>query len=234
MDVRTQQTLDQVERRLSEAPSRPRIRYLLERGRVLNSSGKPEQARSFFARALEMAKGLHEDFYAVDALHMLAIITSPEQSLTLNMQAIELAESSQQEKARNWLGSLYNNTGWAYHDLGDYASALEIFEKAETWQRSKSRARETHIAAWCIARTLRSLGRIKEALARQMALKEESADEEDGYVYEEIGECLLALKRLDEARPYFAKAYELLSQDAWLVEGEPERLRRLKKLSKAS
>ena len=225
------QTLDQVERRLREVPSRAKVRYLLEHGRVLNSCGKPEQARSFFERALEMAKGLHEDFYAVDALHMLAIIASPEHRLSLNMQAIEMAKSSRQEKARNWLGSLYNNTGWAYHDLSDYASALRIFEKAEAWQRSKGRARETQIAAWCVARTLRSLGRIGEALARQMRLNEASAGEEDGYVSEEIGECLLVLNRLEEARPYFAKAYELLSQDAWLVRQEPERLARLKELS---
>jgi tetratricopeptide (TPR) repeat protein len=158
----TYQTLDQVERRLNDIPSRAKVRYLLERGRVFNSSGKPEEACPFFEQALDIAKQLREDFYAVDALHMLAIVASPEQSLTLNIQAIELAESSQQEKARNWLGSLYNNTGWAYHDLGDYASALRIFEKAEAWQRSKDRTRETHIAAWSVARTLRSLGRIVE------------------------------------------------------------------------
>ncbi len=224
------QTLDQVERRLREVPSRAKVRYLLERGRVFNSSGKPEEACPFFEQALEMAKGLKEDFYAVDALHMLAITASPDQRLTLNLQAIELAESSQQEKARNWLGSLYNNTGWAYYDLNDYAAALRVFEKAEGWQRSKGKVRETRIAAWCVARTLRSLRRVEEALAKQMTLQEESADESDGYVFEEIGECLLALNRVDKARPYFAKAYELLSKDAWLAEQEPERLLRLKDL----
>jgi tetratricopeptide (TPR) repeat protein len=90
-------------------------------------------------------------------------------------------------------------------------SKLEFFEKAEVWQRSKGRIRETRIATWCVARTLRSLGRVEEALSRQMRLKERSADEEDGYVFEEIGECMLALNRLEEARAYFAKAYGLLS-----------------------
>ncbi len=122
--------------------------------------------------------------------------------------------------------------GWAYHDMGEYESALKIFEKAEAFRRSKGSASETRIAAWCIARTLRSLNRIEEALSKQMALKVEldSARETDGYVFEEIGECLFALQREDEARPYFAKAYEILSRNEFLVEQEPERITRLKQL----
>jgi tetratricopeptide (TPR) repeat protein len=230
------QTLDQVERRLGEVASRQRVRYLLERGRVFNSSGNVEEARPLFEQALDLATRLSEDFYAVDALHMLAIIAPPAQSLTLNQQAIKLAESSREERARNWLGSLYNNTGWSYHDMGEYSSALEIFEKAEAWQRSKGRVNETRIVAWCVARTLRSLGRTEEALSRQMVLKDEfdSTGENDGYVFEEIGECLLALNRLEEAHPYFLKAHDRLIQDPWLVEKEPDRLARLKKLGSGS
>jgi tetratricopeptide (TPR) repeat protein len=223
------QTLDQVKQRLGEAPSRPRIRYLLERGRAFNSSGDAGRARPFFEQAFEIAKKLNEAFYAVDALHMLAIV-QPQESVALNRQAIELAESSGEERAQDWLGSLYNNLGWSYHELGDYDSALDIFVRGEAWQRAKGRVNETRIASWCAARTLRSLGRIEEALSKQMALKDEieSVGEKDGYVFEEIGECLLVLNRGQEARPYFFKAYELLRQDPWLVEKEPERLARLK------
>ena len=226
------QTLDQVERRLRDAASRAKVRYLLERGRVLNSSGNTEEARPFFEQALELAKQLNEDFFAVDALHMLAILAPPEQSLALNRQAIELAELSREERARNWLGSLYNNTGWSYHDMGEYALALAIFKKAEAWQQSKGRVNETRIARWCVARILRSLGRVDEALSKQLALSDEyeAAKEKDGYVFEEIGECLLVLNRPEDARPYFYEAYELLVQDTWLAEKEPERLARLKKL----
>ncbi|HEX8682227.1 MAG TPA: hypothetical protein VF707_07935 [Ardenticatenaceae bacterium] len=55
----------------------------------------------------------------------------------------------------------------------------------------------------------------------------EASGEQDGYVYEELGECLLALGRPEQARPYFARAYEEFSQDPWLVEQEPVRLQRL-------
>jgi tetratricopeptide (TPR) repeat protein len=226
------QILDQVENQLGEIPLCAKVRYLLERGRVFNSSGHADKAGPFFEQALDMAKQLSEDFYAVDAVHMLAIIAPPDSSLDLNLQAIQMAESSRQEKARNWLGSLYNNTGWAYHAMGDFDSALKVFEKAEAWRKAKGSVDKTRIATWCVARTLRSLDRIEEALSKQMALKEEfeSAGESDGYVFEEIGECLLALGRNDEARPYFTKAYEVLSKDAFLVEQEPERIKRLKEL----
>jgi tetratricopeptide (TPR) repeat protein len=143
------QTLDQVERRSEKILSRPYVRYLLERGRVFNSSGDPERASPFFEQALEFGKQISEDFYAIDALHMLAIIASPDQGLRLNLQAIQMAESSRQDKARRWLGSLYNNTGWAYHDLGNYVAALEIFEKAEELRMSQGTVKETRIAIWC-------------------------------------------------------------------------------------
>lgn len=229
------QTLDQVERRLGDSASRVKVRYLLERGRVLNSSGHPDEAYPFFEQALDFAQQIADDFYMVDAIHMLAIVSPPNQSLNHNLRAIQLAESSSQERARNWLGSLYNNTGWSYHDMGDYTSALGIFEKAEVWQRSHGRVHETRIAVWTVARTLRSLGRFAKALSKQMDLKDEftSAGEADGFVLEEIGECLLALQRDKEARPYFKKAYEVFCQDEWFMEHETDRLKRIKKLGDA-
>jgi tetratricopeptide (TPR) repeat protein len=229
---RAHQTLDQVERRLGKYSSRAKIRYLLERGRTLNSSGHPDEAQPLFEQALDMAKGLSEDFYAVDALHMLAIVAPPAASLDLNLRAIQLAESSSQAKTRNWLGSLYNNTGWSYHELGEYESALAMFEKAEAARRAQGGVNEIRIARWCVARALRSLNRVEEALSKQMTLKEEydAAGESDGFIFEELGECLLALNRAEESRTYFARAYEVLSQDTWLAEKEPERLARLKEL----
>jgi tetratricopeptide (TPR) repeat protein len=226
------QTLNQVERRLGNIPSRPRVRYLLERGRVFNTAGDPERARPLFEQAFEMASQLSEDFYAVDALHMLAIIAPPDQSLKLNLRAIQCAEDSRNEQARHWLGSLYNNTGWSLHNLGEHAQALEMFEKAEAWRRSKGNAADIRVAIWCVARALRSLNRLEEALSRQMDLKKEFeiVGETDGYVLEEIGECLLAMEQPEQAKKYFAEAHNILSQDAFLSEHEPERLVRLKTL----
>jgi tetratricopeptide (TPR) repeat protein len=228
------QTLDEVQKQMNEGPSRAHVRYLLERGRVFNSSKQQEKAKPYFEEAFDEARQLNEDFYAVDAIHMLAILADPASAVTLNLRAIQLAESSTQERACGWLGSLYNNMGWTYHDMGEFESALEMFEKAEAFRKSGNDASATRIAAWAVARALRSLHRVEEALSRQLDLEKEfeSANETDGYVFEEIGECLLLLNRKNEARPYFAKAYEILSQDAWLAEGEAERLRRLKELAR--
>lgn len=88
-----------------------------------------------------------------------------------------------------------------------------------------------------MGRALRSLQRTAEALALQQELLaewEKSEEEQEGYVFEEVGECLLILGRAAESRAYFAQAYTLLSQDIWMVAQENERLQRLKQLSQES
>ena len=229
-------TLDTVEVQLGQATSRVFIRYLLERGRVYNSSRQPERAKSYFAGAWELASTAGEDILAIDAAHMLAIIASPEASLEWNERALELAERSSAPRALHWRGTLYNNIGWTYHGAGEYEQALATFQKATASRRAEGNPALIRIAVWAEARTLRSLGRVEEALALQQELLREfdALGEQDGYVYEEIAECLAALGRDDEARSYFARAYEALSRDPWLAESEPARLERLRNLGTAS
>ncbi len=100
-------TLDTVEAQLGGATSRALIRYLLERGRVYNSSRQPERAKSYFVGAWELASTAGEDILAIDAAHMLAIIAAPEASLAWNQRALELAERSSAPRALHWRGTLY-------------------------------------------------------------------------------------------------------------------------------
>jgi tetratricopeptide (TPR) repeat protein len=225
-------TLDAVEAQLGEATPCVRVRYLLERGRVYNSSRQPERAQPYFAEAWELASTAGADILAIDAAHMLAIIAPLEASLEWNQRALELAERSSAPRALHWRGSLSNNVGWIYHDAGDYEQALATFQKATAVRREEGDLSLTRIAVWAEARTLRSLGRVEEALALQQELRREfdALGEQDGYVNEEIAECLATLDRDDEARPYFARAYEELSHDPWLAESEPARLERLRAL----
>ena len=222
-------TLDGVETLLRPEFSRAKIRCGLERGRVFNSSGDKPAARPLFLEAWEEAVQAGEDFYAVDAAHMNAIVEPPEQQMAWNLKAVEIAEKSHDERARNWLGSLYNNIGWTYHDAGQYEQALATFQKALAYREQQGKADTIRIAKWCIGRTLRSLNRIDEALRIQRSLLAEPGENPDGYVYEELGECLL-IQRSDDAKYYFALAYQALSQDSYLTENEPARLARLKML----
>jgi tetratricopeptide (TPR) repeat protein len=227
-------TLDRVQLLLTADLVQANMRYLLERGRVFNSSGHPDDARSWFQQAWELAQAHTETFYAIDAAHMLAIVAPPADQLTWNTIALQLAEAATDERAHRWCGSLYNNLGWTYHNAGHYELALELFQKALHWQQVHGKAHEQRIAQWCVGRTLRSLRHHTEALALQMALFDEwerDGGGQDGYVAEEIAECLLVLGRTPKSYFYFALAYSLLVQDPWLVERESERLQRLKQLS---
>jgi tetratricopeptide (TPR) repeat protein len=226
-------TLDEAEALLTKEMGLGRVRYLLERGRVHNSAGEREPAGRLFREALELAKAIGADFYAVDAAHMLAICEPAEQQVGWHREAMALAEASEDSRARGWLGSLYNNLGWTLHDQGDYAGALSLFEKAEAFRVEQGKEREVLIARWCVARCLRSLGRVEEALERQWALAAAHAEagSEDGYVAEEIGECLLALGKEAAARPWFGRAHEVLARDEWLRANAAERLERLRLLA---
>jgi tetratricopeptide (TPR) repeat protein len=225
-------TLDEAEALIAGDMKVARVRLLLERGRMLNSSKRRDESRPLFESAWDLAREAHADGYAVDAAHMLGIVEPGDSSIAWNRRAVEYARQSSDPKARRWLGSLYNNLGWTYHDRKDYATALDLFRKALAAREEAGKKSDILVARWCVARTLRSLGRTEEALVMEQALlREHEADgTRDGFVLEEIAECLAALDRADEARPYFARAYEELSRDPWLARDEPERLERLRKL----
>lgn len=226
-------TLDDVERRMRPTDHLVRTRYLLERGRVFNSSKQRERAIPMFTDAMNLAVANTLDFYAIDAIHMLGIAEpDAEKQLAWNFKAMQLAEASTDERARGWLGSLYNNIGWTYYEQQRYDEALEIFKKCVTFFEDTKRPDRLRIAQYSVGKTFRALGQLDRALVIQMELHGDAKqrNEPDGFVCEEIGECLLAQGKADNAKPYFAQAYELLSKDEWLKRDEPKRLERLREL----
>lgn len=228
-------TLDDIDPAVVDSAPVVRTRLSLERGRLLNSSRKNQEAVPYFLVAFTVANENDLDYLAVDAAHMMGIASPPEDQKRWTERAIRLAEESADPLTNRWLGSLYNNLGWTFHDLGDFPSALDTFNTALKWQEKFGDRIKIGIAEWTVARTLRSMGRFAEALAMQQRLrsKNERDGTEDGYVYEEIGECLLSLSRELDAAEYFRKAYELLSSDSYLATHESDRLARIRALGNA-
>ena len=225
-------TLDQAEALITPAMPVARVRLLLERGRVLNSSKRPDESKSFFREAWDLARSADAGGLAVDAAHMMGIVEPGDSSIAWNREAIAYAEASNDPKARRWLGSLYNNLGWTLHDKGDAAGALDLFRKALATREAEGKAGAIRIAHWCIARALRTLGGIDEALAiqRRLLAENEATNSHDGYVHEEIAECLLLEGDEEGAGTHFAQAWKILSQDPWLQRDEEARLDRLRRL----
>lgn len=108
------------------------VRVLLERGRVLNSSGHPGMAVPLFEQAAELADHLGEEFLAVDALHMLAIADSAHAE-TWTRSALEYASTVHDDRTKRWIVSLHNNLGWTLHDAGRCTEAMGEFQLAEQW-----------------------------------------------------------------------------------------------------
>lgn len=227
------QTLQQAEALTTDSMAVARVRITLERGRVLNSSGKKPEASPLFLSAFDLAQKAGLENLTIDAAHMMGIVTSGDESLQWNLRAMALAEAAKDPKARGWLGPLYNNTAWTYFDMGKYPEALALFERDVKLREANQKPVEAGIARWSVARTLRALGRVDEALQMQQALlqhPDRKDNDSEGYTQEEIGECQLLLGRNAEAQRAFARAYSLLKDDPWLKQDEPARLERLRTL----
>jgi tetratricopeptide (TPR) repeat protein len=226
-------TLDAIPSEVIDGSPRIRVRLLLERGRLTNSAGKAEASVPRFLEAWKASTDPMLDYFAVDAAHMLAIVTPPEEQVSWAEKAIQRAQSSEVTRARRWLGPLNNNLGWTHHDACRYEEALACFEAALAAFREDGSPKQVRVARWTVGRAHRSLGNVEEALSIQQQLEValKGANETDGFVYEEMGECLLALDRSQEAAPWFHKAHVVLATDPWLVAQEPERLARLQRLA---
>ena len=224
--------LDTVEAQLTAELVTVCIRYLLERGRTLNSSGDKAGARPLFEQAWNVGREHGIDGLAVDAAHMVAIVADEAGALEWNHLALELAEASDDPDAQRWLGSLYNNLGWTHHEAGRHEQALDLFERALAFRIERGETARISVARWSVGRCLRSLERHDEAMAimRQLQAAHEAAGTSDGYVQEELGELLLVTGTAEAATPHFARAYELLSADQWMLDNEAERMARIREL----
>jgi tetratricopeptide (TPR) repeat protein len=220
------QTLDEVERMLNDDLKLARVRCLLERGRVFNTSGKPAIALPLFMQAHELAAKEKFSRYAIDAVHMVAIVEpDPAKQVEWNLKGI--AQAGADPSQRGWLWSLYNNIAESYALLGNYSSALKYTRKLLDFQNE--RGEPDIYTLKDEARFTRLTGHPDESLNLIQPLVKRKPD--DGWLEEELAESLHALGRTDEARPHFARAYEVLRNDPWCINHEQKKLQRLKEMS---
>ncbi|KAJ7680752.1 hypothetical protein DFH06DRAFT_1164096 [Mycena polygramma] len=188
-------TLDSIPTEDHPAGSTAHVRWLLEKGRVLRSSGKgldPETKGCFLAAYNEA----QEDFFKVDAAHMLAIIdpdgsphdAAPGENWTA--VALKIARASPNPNTQMWAASLLHNSAWDAMDRGKPQDALAQFRGACDLRRcafeqdpSAKNKKLYRISRWAVARALRECGENKEAYDLQQALW---AEEETGPVQDEL------------------------------------------------
>ena len=200
--------LDEIEPQLATAGVKPRLRYMLERGRILNSAGHKSAAEPLFVQAGRLAEEAGEDDLAIDAAHMVAIVAGGERALDWNRRALAMAQKARDPAAKRWKASVLNNMGVELNELGRHEEALAVFERALDAYRERGEPRDIRIARWMIAHTLRLLGRNEEALKMQLALEREltAAGEVDPHVREELAALYAALGEPVKARDFATPA----------------------------
>ena len=121
---------DRVLERVDVAVPAIRARVALERGRLRNSGGHPDDAVGFFENAAMIAEAAGEPFLQVDALHMLGI-AQPTRSDAHTRAALAVLDDVADRRLQRWRISLHNNRGWTLFDAGELTAALREFEQAE-------------------------------------------------------------------------------------------------------
>lgn len=227
--------LDGLYSALPGAGAEPRVRALLERGRLWRSGGEPARARPLFEQALAQADAARLAELAIDAMHMVALVEpDPAAQLDWDRRALDRARGSADPRARRWEASLAHNLGMTLMEAGRPAEALQSLRAALAAREREGERPEIRVARWSVAWALRRLERHAEALEILQPLARELAADgvRDGWVCEELGENLLALGRPAEARPWFAQAHELLSREPAPGRPDDRRLARLLELSR--
>jgi tetratricopeptide (TPR) repeat protein len=223
---------------VADASVAANARIRLERGRLQRSSGDEESARPLFESAFETSLEVGERSLAADAAHMAALVAPDRAAMrSWTRRGIEIAEESEDPEVAYWLGPLLNNLGWEHYEAGEYAPALEAFERAlEARERSPERRAEIEIARYAVGKTLRALGRPSEAAALlERAISwAESVDRPDGWFHEELAEDYAALGRDAEAREQAKLALPLLREADGSFESDTERVARLRRLAAES
>lgn len=174
---------DQGETRDSRDAAELRARVALERGRVLVSAGRVDDAMPELTRAVREAALAASAFLVLDSLHMLALHDAGHEAEWAS-EGFQILSEVHDPRTLRWSIALHHNLAWTLHDAGDPAAALAEFERGLAAAQAYGTADQRHIAQWSIARCLRSLDRLDEARSIQERLALERPD--DRFVADEL------------------------------------------------
>ncbi len=125
-------TLDRVEKALlkAEADDKTKVRYLLERGRVFNSSGKRDEARPLFLQALDLAVQSKDDFNAVDAAHMIAkwCVAKTLRMMNHTEEALEMQRDLYEQYQ-----AAGKRSGYVYEEIAECLMVMGEGQEAQGW-----------------------------------------------------------------------------------------------------
>lgn len=184
-------------------------RIAIERGRLLRSNGKRDDAKPHFEDAFHKSVAAGDEYLALDAIHMIALVVPFEEALVCAEQGYAFAGASAHPRAVHWVAVLHNNLGWSYVEREDYAGALREFEAALVARHAEGADAETlRIAEYAIGLAWRNLGHVSEALELQtrIAMTCEAEGKPDRYFEKEVALCLSDLSRGEEARRWAQRA----------------------------
>lgn len=234
-------TLDKAENELTPEQALVQVRLLLERGRVFIIAYDFKAALPHVKKCYQLSKKYKLEMYAIDAAHMMpVIVNNVKDKIKWNKIAINIAEKSRNKKeAKEWIKILHQAIGLNYIEAKQYKKALLSFKKSKQLVE-KSGPKILAIGAKIgIAKSLRLLNQIDDALDIQIKLIKDCNILKNknlhpieinlfyGWIYEELAE--LHLKKVMEFSPL---AYQHLSKDPWHIKNVPARLARMQKLSK--
>lgn len=200
-------------------------RYLGVKGRFEWKGDDIKAARRTFDQMFEFCDANALWGRAVDAAHMIAIVSdTPEEQIEWGRRGIEAAEASDQD---SWLGPLWNNLAGTYYDLKQFDSALECYTKAREYHWRFSGETGKLFADYHVGMAHRLLGNFEEAerwlrpvLAWAERIENHSAI---GQACEDLGEAAIGLgnkaaglKLLKRARDeYKLEGYDSSWAEVW-------------------
>jgi CHAT domain-containing protein len=104
----------------------------LKKGTLAWLRGDSDAARSGYLASLSVARSLHDSYLEANSLTNLGNVATKQEhfdeSIDWNRAALQVMQSTDAPGAR---ANILGNMGWSYQGLGDYESALALFQQAD-------------------------------------------------------------------------------------------------------